>query len=171
MIISISKNQDHTLKSPIWSKPAVDCPLSNAGHCKIVTLMSHMLSRSSSHTLAVLLFRALCGISPGSLRWLSFCVYGFCSRCVSLWPQTCAVKVVDLRVGARICVSWTLALELCVKRGTRMTAGSERLAEAFSSSSELSSVALLLFPSPPAQSSKSGNLRLPTRRKEGRRGD
>lgn len=35
------------------------------------------------------------------------------------------------------------------------------------SSSELSSVALLLFPSPPAQSSKSGNLRLPTGRKEG----
>lgn len=39
--------------------------------------------------------------------------------------------------------------------------------EAFSSSSELSSVALLLFPSPPAQSPKSGNLRLPTGRKEG----
>lgn len=63
MNISNSKNQDHTLKRPIWSKPVVDCLLSSAGHCKIIALVSHMLMQSSSHTVAVLFFEALCGIS------------------------------------------------------------------------------------------------------------
>lgn len=127
-IISISKNQNHTLKSPIWSKPAVDCLLSNAGHCKIITLMSCMLTRSSSHTLTVLLFRALCGISPASLRWLSFCVYGFLQQlCSTVATELCSKRRFAYR-SQNLCVSWALALELCVNRGTRMTTGSEGLA-------------------------------------------
>lgn len=129
VIISISKNQDHTLESPIWPKPAVDRLLSNTGHRKIITLMSRMLTRSSSPTLAVLLFRALCGTGPASLRRLSFWVYGFLQ-------QVRVPVAADLgRRGRRLArrsqdwsASWTLALELCVKRGTRTATASERLA-------------------------------------------
>lgn len=83
VIISTSKNQDHTLKSPIWSKPALDCLLSNAGHCKIITLLSQMLMKSS-HTLAVLPFRALRRISPGVRDGCPFACVTSCSTCVSL---------------------------------------------------------------------------------------
>lgn len=129
MIISISKNQDHTLESPIWPKPAVDRLLSNTGHCKIITRMSRMLTRSSSPTPAVLLFRALCGTSPASLRWLSCWVYGFLQQ--AGFPVAADLGSKGRRLARRsqdLSASWTLALELCVKRGTRTTAGSERLA-------------------------------------------
>lgn len=73
VIISISENQDHTLKSPIWSKPAADCLLGSAGHSEIITLLSCVLAGSSAHLLAVWLFQAHSGIILG---WLSCCMCG-----------------------------------------------------------------------------------------------
>lgn len=168
MNISNSKNQNHTLKSPIWSKPVVDCLLSNAGHCKIIKLMSHMLMRSSSHTLAVLFFQALCRISSCIPKWLSFCLCGFLQQvCFPVATGLCR-KCRRFACGSpNLCASKTLALELCVERDIGTTTGSECLAWSVQLLQWVSLVALLLFSSPPAQSSKSGNLRLPTGRKEG----
>lgn len=127
----------------------------------------------------------VCWRGPLPIHWLSCCsepsaglappvwdgcpsaCMAFCSSCVPLWPQSCAVNV-DLRIGARIYVWAGPWLWSCVS--TEVQGWPQALKvwrEVFNSSSELPWVALLLFPSPPAQSSKSGNLRLPTGRKEG----
>lgn len=146
MNISNSKNQDHTLQSPIWSKPVVDCLLSNAGHCKIITLMSRTLIRSSSHALAILFFQALCGISPCLLRWLSFCLYGFLQQvCFTVATGLCRKCRRFAGRSPNLCASKTLALELCVEIQEQPQALNV-WHEVFNSSSEFPQLPCFCFP-------------------------